>query len=287
MTGFGATEGRLAGGRLAIEVRTVNHRHLNVTFRLPAGLQHFEAELRDVLRRRIARGSVTVTARWTEEPPRTPEVRVDVARARSLLDALAALKRELDLPGEIDLAFIARQPDVLALPDREEVEVEWDEARRVFVEALEAVVAMREREGAALSRDVTERIAAIEQLLDAVAARAPQRRTAEQERLRRAASELLAGQTVDEQRLAQEVALYADRVDIQEELVRLRTHLVAARDTLAGDGTVGRRLAFLGQEMLREVNTIGSKANDAEIARHVIQMKEEVERLREQVENLE
>jgi len=153
--------------------------------------------------------------------------------------------------------------------------------------AAQEVLAMRAREGRALAAELAQRLEALESGARVVEERAPARLVAEHERLKKAVSELAAGAQVDQQRLAVEIALMADRVDITEELVRLRTHLAACRETLAGEGAVGRRLGFLAQELLREVNTIGSKANDAAITQTVIAMKGELEKLREQLENLE
>lgn len=287
MTGFGTAEGPLAGGRIGVEVRTVNHRHFNPQFRLPTVLQRFEGELREWLRMRITRGNVALSARWSLEPPGATAIHVDVDRARAVATALEELKRELGLPGEIDLAFVARQPDVLKAPEEQGVEVQPKQFLAVVAEAVDGVIAMREREGRALADDLAARLRAIEASLEAVEARAPERLVQERDRLREAVRELLASRTVNEERLELELALLAEKLDLAEEIVRLRAHVGAVRDALAGGDAVGRRLSFLGQEMLREINTIGSKANDAEIVRHVIDMKGELEKFREQVENVE
>lgn len=287
MTGYGAAEGAVSGGRLAVEIRTVNHRHFNVQFKLPTLLQPLEQDLRTRLRARIERGHVMLTARWVEAAPRAAAVRVDIERARAVLAALTELQRALDLPGEIDVGFIARQPEVLTLPETGEVEIDASAVAELLGRALDEVVQMRCREGTALAADLGERLAAIAAHLSEVERQAPSRLESERDRLRRAVGELLDGASLDEARLSQEIALLAERLDISEELVRLRTHLAAGRAALAEDGAVGRRLAFLGQEMLREINTIGSKANDASIAQDVITMKGELEKFREQVENVE
>lgn len=288
MTGFGVADGELAGGRIQVEIRTVNHRHLNVQLRLPPTLQALEEPLRNLLRTRLDRGAVTVQARWIEEPPRATAVRVDLDRARDVVRALSELRDVLDLPGEIDLAFVARQPEVLVTAVAEtEAITDADPFLTVVSGALDAVQAMREREGEALARDLHERLATIAAELEAVRARAPERVTVERDRLRAAVETLLEGKPMDEQRLAQEIALLADRLDVNEEMVRLRTHLDAAEAALGKSEAIGRTLGFLAQEMLREINTIGSKANDAEIAQRVIVMKGALEKFREQLENLE
>jgi uncharacterized protein (TIGR00255 family) len=287
MTGYGAAEGALGDGRLAIEVRTVNHRHLNTQFRLPHALQRFEAELRNRLRDRLERGHTAVSARWTEEPPRGGSIALNLERARALIDAVNRLKQGVDVPGEIDLAFVARQPEVLVSGEEEDPAIELAALLALLDRAVDDVIASRTQEGQALARELEQRLDNIETQLGVVEARAPLRLTRERDRLREAVRELLDGRTVDEDRLSQELALIADKLDVTEEVVRLRAHLAACRQALASEGAAGRQLAFLGQEMLREINTIGSKANDADMAHTVIAMKGELEKIREQAENVE
>jgi uncharacterized protein (TIGR00255 family) len=287
MTGYGAADGPLSGGHLAIEIRTVNHRHFSVQLRVPSTLLPVESELRSRLRHRIDRGHVTMAARWTEEPPETAAVRVNLPRARAITQALLELKDTLGLSGEIDLAFLARQPDVLTPVEGRDVPIDRSELLALLDRAVDVVLQMRGREGAALAEEVERLLHAIEQEADQVATRAPLRLATERERLQRSVGELLAGKQTDDERLAQELALLADKLDITEELVRLRTHIEACRATLRENGPVGRQLTFLGQEMLREANTIGSKANDAQMAQSVVRIKGELDKLREQVENLE
>jgi len=289
MTGFGSAEGNVLGGRLSIEIRSVNHRYFNPQLKLPFELAGTESQLRERLRRLLDRGHVTLSARWIEAPATEAAVTVDLARARQVLAAARQLKQQLKLKGVVDLAFVARQPDVLAL-ERDGAAAEWSEVEPIVERAAQQLIAMRAREGAALATELMGRLDALAEGAGAVERRAPERLGAELARLKKAVTELAAGVPVDEQRLAVEVALLADRVDITEELVRLRTHLAACREALAGGGeggAVGKQLGFLAQELLREVNTIGSKANDAVIAQVVIAMKGELEKFREQLENLE
>jgi uncharacterized protein (TIGR00255 family) len=201
--------------------------------------------------------------------------------------ALTELKTALGLRGEIDLGFVARQPEVLSPGETEEPVLDQAGLLALLDGALDAVIAMREQEGTALHRELETRLANLETALGTIEAQAPRRLERERDRLRDAVRELLDGRPLDEDRLGQEIALLADKLDVTEEAVRLKAHFAACRDALGGDGAVGRRLAFLGQEMLREVNTIGSKANDVEISQTVIGMKGELEKVREQVENLE
>ena len=287
MTGFGSAEGTVLGGRLSIEIRSVNHRYYNPQLKLPFELGGVEGALRERLRQLLERGHVTVSARWIEAPQREAAVAVDLARARQLVAAAKELKKRLKLKGEVDLAFVARQPDVLNAHQDGSAPAQWSEVEPIAERAVQELLGMRAREGAALAAELGGRLGALEQAAGTIEQRAPERLTAELARLKKAVAELAAGVQIDEQRLALEVALMADRVDITEELVRLRTHLAACRTALATDGAVGKQLGFLAQELLREVNTIGSKANDAGIAQTVIAMKGELEKLREQLDNLE
>ncbi|HSD33169.1 MAG TPA: YicC/YloC family endoribonuclease [Gemmatimonadales bacterium] len=287
MTGFGAAEGTVAEGRLRVEIRTVNHRYFNPQLKLPYDLNGLESDLRDRLRRLLERGHVAVTARWLEQPATAGGVTLDLDRARAVVRALRQLKKSLRLKGEPDLAFVARHPDVLAATS-DGTAARWADVQPIVERAAADVLAMREREGRALAADLLVRVDALEAGARTIEQRAPERLAAELARLRKSVAELASGVHVDEQRLALEIALLADRVDISEELVRFRTHLAAVRAALGeGDGAVGKQLGFLAQELLREVNTMGSKANDAAITQAVIAMKGELERFREQLENLE
>ena len=287
MTGFGSAEGNVLGGRLSIEIRSVNHRYYNPQLKLPFELGGVEGPLRERLRQLLERGHVTVSARWIEAPQRDGAIAVDLTRARQLVAAAKELKKRLKLKGEVDLAFVARQPEVLTPHQDGVATAQWSEVEPIAERAVRELLAMRAREGAALAAELDGRLRALETGAATIERRAPERLTAELGRLKKAVAELAAGVQVDEQRLAVEVALMADRVDITEELVRLRTHLAACGEALVSDGAVGKQLGFLAQELLREVNTIGSKANDAGITQTVIAMKGELEKFREQLDNLE
>jgi uncharacterized protein (TIGR00255 family) len=287
MTGFGSADGNVLGGRLSLEIRTVNHRYYNPQLKLPFELSGIDGQLRERLRQLLERGHVTVTARWVEAPQGEGTVALDLVRARQVVAAAQELKKRLKLKGEVDLAFVARHPEVLAVQRDGAAAAEWGEVEPIVERASRELLAMRAREGAVLAAELAGRLAALETGARAIEQRAPERLTAELVRLRKAVAELAGGVPVDEQRLALEVALLADRVDITEELVRLRAHVGASRDALGRNEAVGKQLGFLAQELLREVNTIGSKANDAAITQAVITMKGELEKYREQLENLE
>jgi uncharacterized protein (TIGR00255 family) len=289
MTGFGAAEDRVLHGRLRIEIRTVNHRYFNPQLKLPADLAGVEIEMRERLRQLLERGHVTVTARWVESPGPERSVTVDLARAKQVLAAAQQLKKKLKLKGTLDLAFVARHPEVLTATNGggSDQLVQWTDVQAVVERAAGEVVAMREREGQALVTELNARLTALETAAGVIEAQAPARLKAEHARLKQAVAELTSQANIDEQRLALEIALLADRVDITEELVRFRAHVAAARAALKSDQAVGKQLGFLAQELLREVNTMGSKANDARITQTVIAMKGDLEKFREQLENLE
>jgi uncharacterized protein (TIGR00255 family) len=286
MTGFGAADGEVAGGRLRLEIRSVNHRHLSVQLKVPSELSDAEGSIRERLRSHFDRGHVTVSGRWVEEPQRSDAVTVDVERARALVGALRKLGRDLKLTGKVDLATVARLPEVVRVA-RAEASPDGSGVLALLDRAAVSCVAAREREGAALCADLLARLDALAAQARQIAAAAPERLVRERDRLAAAVRELAGAVAVDPARLSQEIAYLADRLDITEELVRFEAHVAAMREALAGSDAAGRRLSFLLQEMGREVNTIGSKANDAGIAAAVITMKTELEKLREQVENLE
>lgn len=287
MTGFGAAEGPVAGGRLRLEVRSVNHRHLSVQLKLPGELQPLEADLRERLRAHMERGHVTVGARWAEAPHQAAGVQVDVERASAIVAALREVGKTLGLPGDMDLATVARLPDVVRVVHADAT-VEPAAVLAILDDAAAACVKMREREGRALAADLLERLRRLAGMGAGIAERAPARVVAERDRLRAAVTDLAAGIAVDPARLAQEVAFLADRMDITEELVRFGTHVAAMEAALSDSkAAVGKQLGFLLQELGREANTIGSKANDAAITETVIAIKGELEKIREQIENLE
>ena len=287
MTGFGAAEGQVGGAQLAVEVRSVNHRFFNPSIKLPSEFARFEGDVRESLRRSVTRGHVTLFARISREQTAG---RIDEARFAAYVQQLRDLQQRYGLEPALDVGTILRLPDVLGSPENG-AEPAGDAAELVEIvsRAVAAMDAMRVAEGARLCEYIEERLQLVADAVERIAARAPQRLVEQRDRLRQAVQELAGGVAVDEQRIAQEIAILADRLDVSEEIARFRSHLEAFRATLRSapaDG-VGKRLGFLLQELLREANTTGSKANDAVILQDVLAIKEELERIREQVENLE
>ena len=288
MTGFGAADGNVGGVLVSVELRSVNHRFFNPSIKLPGALSRWEPEVREALRQRIARGHVTVSARIDRPESSAPVIDEVAFAARAA--ALTALQERHGLGGTVDVATVLRMPDVIRSLDPEaEEEGTAEELVAVVNAAASSLLSAREAEGARLANVVRERLLAIEVAVARIAARSPLRVVAHREKLREAVRDLLDGAAIDEQRLAQEIALLAERIDVGEEIDRFGSHLAGFRETLAlaPDSGVGKRLGFLLQELLREANTTGSKANDATMQNDVVLVKEELERVREQVENLE
>jgi uncharacterized protein (TIGR00255 family) len=289
MTGFGAAEGPVGGSRVSVELRSVNHRFFNPSLKLPSALSRWEGEVREALRQRLARGHVTLSARVMRDEAAAPTV--DEARFAQVAAELRRLHAAHELDGVVDVATILRMPDVLQVVRDDDALADGtpEELLAVVEAAVAALQGMRESEGARLAAVISERLALVAEAVTRLAARAPERLEAQRVRLTENVQRLAAGVAVDPQRLAQEIAFIADKLDVGEELDRFASHLTAFRAALAGQEgeAVGKRLGFLLQELLREANTTGSKANDAPMLQDVVAIKEELERIREQVENLE
>jgi uncharacterized protein (TIGR00255 family) len=288
MTGFGAGDLATAISRYAVEVRSLNHRFLEIVVRVPRELAPLEDRIRSLVQGRILRGRVEVAIMRDNYGKRARAVKVDLDLAKTFTTALNELKQALELPGSPDLSMLAALPDLIRIEEqKEDLEAAWTAMAAGVEIALNHLVAMREREGARLTVDLNRRVDRLSERIDDVERRAPAVVREHAARLSQRIEELVGTVPVDEGRLAAEVAIFADRSDITEEITRFRSHLAQMRQILAGSGAAGRTLEFLVQELGREVNTIGSKANDVEISRAVIAVKGELESLREQIQNLE
>lgn len=290
MTGYGNADGMVASHRLSVEVRSVNHRFFTPSIKLPPALTRMETDVRELLRRHVTRGHVTLSLRIEREMTEGP--RIDVKRLLAYAQQLRAIPESAGLAVQIDLASLLRLPEVVTSAFQDDsalADVDPVAVLALVTDAVHALVRMREAEGTRLAQYLLDRLVIIEGALDRLAARAPGRLVEQRDRLTAAVQELAAGVAVDAQRLAQEIAILADRYDVAEELSRFASHNEACRVAIASPGTeaVGKRLGFILQEMVREANTTGSKANDAAMQRDVVLIKEELERMREQVENLE
>lgn len=286
MTGFGSADGDVGGAHVSVEVRSVNHRYFNPSLKLPTELSRWEADVREAMRRAVARGHVTLSARIDRR--QIDGGQIDEAQFAAYVEQLRRLQERHILGTTLDVGAILRLPNVIA-SNTEETTGTAAELVAIVDRALAMLNDMRAAEGERLAQYLRERLAVIEAAVERIAARAPARLVEQRDRLRAAVQELANGIALDEQRLAQEIAVLADRLDVSEEISRFHSHFAAFRATLdrpPAEG-VGKRLGFLLQELLREANTTGSKANDAAMLSDVIVIKEELERIREQVENLE
>lgn len=288
MTGFGRGEASGEFGRIVVEVKAVNHRFSEVVCRMPRQFAALEEQVRKLIQSQVSRGRVDAFVSW-EATSQARGVKVDKELAMAYYSALKELAGEIGSNTELTLDTLARLPDVLKVGEGEvTAEQLWPTLEAAVTGAVESLIAMRVREGGALALDLENRLVIIEALRATVAERAPQVVEEYRQKLSRRLEELLPqGQIVDPQRLAQEVALFADRSDISEELQRLSSHIDQFRQTLSEPEAVGRKLDFLVQEIGREVNTIGSKANDGSVTSQVVAAKSEMEKIREQVQNVE
>lgn len=287
MTGFGAGRGQSGGEQIDVEVRSVNHKFCEVKARLPRELAALETEMVRMVRERLSRGGVEVTVRRSAARGALSP-RVDHLLASEYARAFADLRERLRLSGEVSLADVLSAEGVVALEERPaDLEVVRAAASQALAQALGALTSMREREGAALAADLEGRLRTVESLVARIEAVAPQSIQHYRTRLDERIQELTRGLAPDPVRLATEVALFADRMDVTEEMTRLRSHVAQVRSLVAGGEPSGRKMDFLVQEMHREANTIGSKSQSAEIAAAVVSLKAEIERMREQVQNVE
>jgi uncharacterized protein (TIGR00255 family) len=288
MTGFGRGEAAGGGRTLAVEVQSVNHRFLELRCRMPRRLTGLEPRIQQAIQRRFARGHFEVSVQDKGLAGGARALRLDLPLALQYVEAVRTLQQSLNLPGEVTLAMLAGQRDLIAVEESEEsLEETWGILEPALASALDALEAMRRREGAALVASIQRHLDEMDAAVERIAVRAPEVVRALRDRLRQRVADLLEGRSADPGRLEQEVAILAERSDVAEECDRLRSHLGQFRTALAQPGPQGRRLDFLLQEMHREANTTGSKAGDAALSHVVVALKTAIERVREQVQNLE
>jgi uncharacterized protein (TIGR00255 family) len=289
MTGYGSATADIEGTTVAVEARSVNSRGLRVVVKGPPGTEGLETALRELIESFVKRGRLDFLIRIEERSDGGPARILDDDRVREILTAMERLRDEFGIGGVPDIATVMGQAGLFVDRARDDSEALAPDSLSGPVEAaLAGLVEMRAAEGARLAADLRERLQGITAGLDAAEALAPERLERERRRLLEAVEEV-AGKGFDDDRIAREVALIADRWDVGEELVRARAHVEAFEEYLGEPAAepVGKRLGFLVQELQREVNTLGAKANDPRISRHVVEMKNEIEKLREQVENVE
>jgi uncharacterized protein (TIGR00255 family) len=290
MTGYGRAEAVLMGRKFAVEMKSVNHRFLEISLRLPGLLAPLETQIKKRIGERCSRGRIEATVRVDMEGNAESDGRyaLNLPLLKNYHALLGQMKEELSLEGEITLAMLTGFRDIFVPTESaQNPEILWESLAQCFDEAIGALNEMREREGQSLRRDLEERLAQLAVVLESIAVRSPQVVLDYQKRLADRVRELSGGMVVDEGRLLQEVAMMAEKSDITEEIVRFRSHIEQFHDLFQGADAGGRKIDFLIQEMGREINTIGSKSSDAGISRDVIEIKSELAKLREQVQNLE
>ena len=288
MTGYGRASARTSLGSVTVEMRSTNHRYLDVDPRLPNGLTALQGRLTELVRRSVRRGRIETSiavqlARWDER-----RVVLDEGLLRRYYDALLGVKGRFGLKGSVTLDHLLALPQAVTVSEeRLPVERMQDPVLRATEAALRELVRSRRREGARLAADVRRQLAAIEARVRAVKRRLPKALLEQRRRLRERLRELLGSGAGSSTAQLEQAAALAKDADIHEELVRLESHLVYMRQTLAGEALVGKRLDFIAQELMREANTMGAKVNDARAAQHVVDIKGCIEKIREQVQNLE
>ncbi len=288
MTGYGRGEEVGLGKRFTVEVRSVNHRYSDINIKTPRSYAFTEDSMRKTVSRFVSRGKVDVLLSVEGIEGETGEVSVNMEIARGYLNALRKLQETLSVPGEIVLHDISRFSDVFSVQKAtEDAEAIEKIIRKATEEAVTNFTNMREKEGKQLFLDMSEQTNTMEEFVLQIEQRAPMIVTEYSQRLQARMTEILDTVPVDEGRLLNEVAIFSDRVNVNEELIRLKSHILQMRAFLEADEPIGRKMDFLIQEMNREVNTIGSKSNDLSVARLVIDLKAVIEKLREQVQNVE
>jgi len=290
MTGYGRSESVTGDRKYVVEIKSLNHRYLEISLRMPSTLFPLELEIKKKIGEQFSRGRIEAIIRMDFSNCQGGEGRyeLNLPLIRNYYEMLVKLKQELNLKDDISLqtitglrdAFVQSEPGL-------DVGVLSAELGKVLEEAMAALKEMRNKEGENLYRDLTTRIDSIEHSLDLIAMRAPQVVLEYQKRITERIKEITGGATVDEIRLNQEVAIMAEKSDITEEIVRLKSHMHQFGELIKSDETAGRKIDFLIQEMIREVNTIGSKSSDLEISRNIVEIKSELAKLREQVQNIE
>ncbi|WP_422485196.1 YicC/YloC family endoribonuclease [Gudongella sp. DL1XJH-153] len=289
MTGYGKGESENQLYKLKIELKSVNHRYLDINVKLPRYLIYLEESIKKLIKERMHRGKVDVFVNFEFAETTAVDVKVDISLARSFKSALEELKSELDIDDSIRLNNILSISDVIKTEKKElDEDLVWEAIKESTIKALDKMIAMREYEGEQLRKDIHGKLGNIESIATRIEERAPlvveEYKSKLNERIQAILEDVAA---VDMDRLAMEIAIYADKSSIDEELTRLKSHVSQLKEILSEKDSIGRKLDFLIQEFNREVNTIGSKSSDTDIVKAVVELKSEIEKIREQVQNIE
>ena len=288
MTGFGRCEFTDEKRKFTVELKSVNHRYLDVNIKMPKKLNFFESSIRALLKEYIERGKVDVYITYEDYTEDNYALKYNSALAAQYLDYLNRMAEEFGLENDIRVSNLSRYPDVLVMEEQDVDEKElWDGLERALRGACEQFVASRIKEGESLKVDLIDKLDHMISYVDFIEKRSPQIMEEYRKRLEDKIKEILGDRQMDDGRIATEVTIYADKVCVDEEIVRLRSHINTTKDTLLEGGSIGRKLDFIAQEMNREANTILSKANNIEISDTGINLKTSIEKVREQIQNIE
>ncbi len=288
MTGFGRFEGQINGRGINLEIKSVNHRYLEFSCRITRGYSFLEEKIKSYITSKISRGKVDMFVSITEPEDTPADVQINHNLAEGYIKAMKELEERYGIKNELTSVDVGRYPDVLTVNKAaEDEDVVWNDVKEAIDSALEGFTAMRKNEGERLKADVLNRASVIMDIVSKIEKRSPETVKEYQSRLKDKIEELLQSKEYDEQRVITEVAIFADKIAVDEETVRLRSHFDQLNIYLNEDKPVGRSIDFLIQEMNREANTIGSKVKDAELAQMVVKIKNEIEKIREQVQNIE
>ena len=288
MTGFGRSEVEDGARKFTVEIKSVNHRYLDITLKMPKKLNFFEASIRNLLKEYIQRGKVDIYITYEDLSEKTATVKYNPEVAKEYLDYLKQMEEQFGLENDIRVSTLSRYPEVFTMEDAEIDEEEiWKGLEKAVREAASNFVDTRIAEGENLRKDLMEKLDGMLEHVDFITERSPIIIEEYKKKLREKVVSLLEDTKVDESRLLMEVTIYADKVCVDEELVRLRSHIEATKKTLMDGGSVGRKLDFIAQEMNREANTTLSKTTDLEISNHAIELKTDIEKVREQIQNIE
>jgi uncharacterized protein (TIGR00255 family) len=288
MTGFGRAEGDTALGKVGVESRSVNHRYCDINIKLPKRLSLFENRIKEIIRSQVSRGRIDVSLRLDNLGEEKVQLSVDLGLAEQYYRVLHALKEKLQLKDEITLTLLAGAKDLITAKEESgDMEPYWQEVLPILKQSFNNMDDMKRLEGESLTKDLQQRLEHIAKQLQIIKQQFPSRLKTTLTRLQDRLRSLLEGMEIDPLRFQQEVAFLAERTDITEEIVRVESHLAQFSTLLEGNEPVGRKMDFLLQEIHREVNTVSAKANDAEISQRVVEIKSELEKIREQVQNIE
>ena len=288
MTGYGSAKGTVEGLTISVELKSVNNRYLDTSVRLPRSFLFAEDAVKSAVQRHISRGKVDVFVTVDSSAAGDMTVKVNEGLLRGYMDAIRSIAKEYDLPDELSALAVSRFPDVLSVEKKDlDAEAISTGIIEITEQALQDFDAMRLREGEKLRDDVLNRVAVIDSLVSTVEQTAPQTVADYRARLEAKMAEVLGASGIDENRILAEAAIFADHIAVDEETVRLRSHMSQLNTMIRGNSPTGRKIDFLIQEFNREANTIGSKCQNSEIAHTVVDLKSEIEKIREQIQNIE